>query len=415
MGVTTSVGRMVRRCAYEKLRTAWDDDRPATTLLRARAYLRRHPEDHLAWGRMGTLLTDFGRHSEARAALGVARQRGEEQFGRPAALLLAWTGESYERAGDFPMAEEWYRRAAEARPDRTVGHGYLGRLLCRWGRLAEAEVVHRQAVACAEKDDDNDDSEPSFDLGVVLRARERYMEAARTFRKSLAIDPDVSRTKRALADAEQAPRVAARRSSVRSGYACSEVGYRRMKRAWRDDMPALNAVLAERYLRIAPENGAVRAMLGRELTVLSRYEEARVALDEAMRVRRAEGLPPFVPHCLYMARAYRRCGNFAAAEAWYRRAVAADPHDAGPRIFLGGLLTTCGRFHEAEEIYRQATARANGMVEEAWLNLGFVMRALERYAEALACFRRAVRIDPEYESAKQAIDDVRAAMALRDS
>src|SRR4051812_2065455 len=165
---------MVRRCAHEKLRTAWDDDRPATTLLRARAYLRRHPADHVAWGRMGTLLTDLGRHEDARAALGMARGHCDEQFGRSSATLQTWTGQSYERAGDFPAAERWYRQAIEAKPDMTLGYGHLGRLLCRWGRLAEAEVVQRRAVACAERDDDSEDSEPLFDLGVVLRARERY-------------------------------------------------------------------------------------------------------------------------------------------------------------------------------------------------------------------------------------------------
>jgi len=313
------------------------------------------------------------------------------------------------------MAEGWYRRAVEARPESTDGYGYLGRLLCRWGRLAEAEVVQRRAVACAERDDDNEDSEPWFDLGVVLRARERYAEAARAFRKSLAIDPDVSRTRRALADVEQAPRLARRRSTMRTGYRCAELGYQRMKRAWRDDMPALNAVLAERCLRVAPENYAVRVMLGEELTALSRYEEARVALAEAIRARQEEGFPPYVAGCLYTARAYRRCGNFESAEAWYRRTVAADPDDAGPHIFLGGFLTTCGRYHEAEEVYRRATTCASGAVDEAWLNLGYVMRATERFAEALECFRRAVRIDPYYEIAKEAIDDVRAAMAFRES
>jgi tetratricopeptide (TPR) repeat protein len=406
---------MVRRCAYEKLRTAWDDDRPATTLLRARAYLRRHPADAVAWGRMGTLLTRFARHSEARAALGLARRHYEEEFKRPSATLRTWTGQSYERSGHFPMAEGWYRRAVEARPDDADGYGYLGRLLCRWGRLADAEVVQRRAVACAERDADHDDSEPAFDLGVVLRARERYAEAARAFRKSLAIDPDVARTKRALADVEQAPRLARRRSTVRTGYGCAELGYQRMKRAWRVDMPALNVVLAERCLRIAPENYAVRVMLGEELTALSRYEEARVALAEAIRARRAEGLPPYVAQCFYMARVYRRCGNFAAAEAWYRRAVAADPDDAGPHIFLGGFLTTCGRYHEAEQVYRRATTCASGAVDEAWLNLGYVMRATERFTDALGCFRRAVRIDPCYEIAKEAIDDVRAAVAFRES
>jgi tetratricopeptide (TPR) repeat protein len=388
------------------LRSDWDDDRPATTILRARAYLLGYPADDVTWARLGCLLAGLARYEEARAALATGARIWEGREHRPLAFLLVWIGDSYEREGDFPAAEIWYRRAVEAAPDHQVGYGCLGRLLCRWGRLAEAEAIGQRAVRC----DRGLPEQAWLELGFVLRAQGRYAEAARCFRKSLAFDPDGGAAKLALADVEAAQRCE-RHGIWREGRG---EAYERMRRQLREGMPAQNALLARRYLEECPHNFAVWTSLGQELSRLCRHEEARVALARGAGLADGEGRTKAAwINDAWTGRAYERCGNYTAAESWYRRAIQTAPDNASGYVFLGALLAHWGRFDEAAVVHRGGTTCATGRVDESWLNLGYVLRAQERFGDALVCFREVLRIGPDYEVAKQAIDDVKAAMTFK--
>jgi tetratricopeptide (TPR) repeat protein len=50
-------------------------------------------------------------------------------------------------------------------------------------------------------------------------------------------------------------------------------------------------------------------------------------------------------------------------------------------------------------------------VDEAYFNLGLVLRAQERYQEALACFEKALELTPDYREAITAKSDVEKAIA----
>jgi hypothetical protein len=47
------------------------------------------------------------------------------------------------------------------------------------------------------------------------------------------------------------------------------------------------------------------------------------------------------------------------------------------------------------------------------LNLGFVLRAQERFEEAADCFREVIRRDPGYRAAKKALRDVERCLRAR--
>lgn len=51
----------------------------------------------------------------------------------------------------------------------------------------------------------------------------------------------------------------------------------------------------------------------------------------------------------------------------------------------------------------------------AYLNLGLVLRGRGKLDEAYKCFEKAIELDPKYDSAKEALADVRAAIALQKS
>ena len=67
-----------------------------------------------------------------------------------------------------------------------------------------------------------------------------------------------------------------------------------------------------------------------------------------------------------------------AAQRWYHQSIESSPHSAHGHIYLGAMLARCGRLNEAEAADRRGTLCKTGAVDEAFLNLGLVLRAQER-------------------------------------
>ena len=78
-------------------------------------------------------------------------------------------------------------------------------------------------------------------------------------------------------------------------------------------------------------------------------------------------------------------GEFWGAAAWYGQAIKSVPDEAGGHIGLGDILARFGRLQEAEAAHRAATFCSKGRRDEAYLNLGLVLRAQQRYKEAASC------------------------------
>ena len=86
------------------------------------------------------------------------------------------------------------------------------------------------------------------------------------------------------------------------------------------------------------------------------------------------------------------------------------PDDAAPRVLLGAVYARSGRLLDAEATHRAAVTCSNGPVDEAWLNLGLVLRGLERFDEAEFCLRKAVELDPDDEMAHDTLEDIRSSL-----
>lgn len=180
--------------------------------------------------------------------------------------------------------------------------------------------------------------------------------------------------------------------------------FQRLRAAWNAGLNALTVKRARQYLAQYPEHGPAWHMLGTALTELARYSEAEQALWNALRL-----CPPHmrrVPLCS-MGHFHDARGELARAARWYQRAIDAAPNHASAHIFLGGVFARQGRLREAEEVHRRATETCDeGCIDEAFLNLALVLRAQERFDEAAACLREAIRIDPEYADAKKVLRDI---------
>jgi tetratricopeptide (TPR) repeat protein len=76
------------------------------------------------------------------------------------------------------------------------------------------------------------------------------------------------------------------------------------------------------------------------------------------------------------------------------------------------LLAVSGRLTEAEAVHRKATRCPEGCIDEAHLNLGLVLKARQRYAEARACFQKALKITPNYKDALRQLKDMEQGLIL---
>jgi tetratricopeptide (TPR) repeat protein len=165
--------------------------------------------------------------------------------------------------------------------------------------------------------------------------------------------------------------------------------------------------LARDLIRDYPDCSLAYYHYGAALVELRRYEEAKSALQESIKHCREDKL-----HTRYaqMGHLYEGKGDLEEALEWYKKCIELEPQDAGYHIYAGGTLVRQGKLKEAEECYRVAIECPEGCVDEAYLNLGYVVSAQERFAEALEYSEKALEIDPEYEKAKWGLEDMKAAL-----
>ena len=171
--------------------------------------------------------------------------------------------------------------------------------------------------------------------------------------------------------------------------------------------------LARAHLEIYPDDAAAWFFFGRALGRLSRFDESEAALEKA--IMESEGR---MRSSVYTERGHinRRRGDCIEAEAWFSKAIALEPQLSYNHVFRAVVTGRRGDLTLAEQRYREAIAvcHADGL-DEIYANLGGVLVAQERYAEAIECFERALEIDPDYEFAQIRLKDARKAAKLRPS
>ncbi|HEY8748036.1 MAG TPA: tetratricopeptide repeat protein [Tepidisphaeraceae bacterium] len=168
-----------------------------------------------------------------------------------------------------------------------------------------------------------------------------------------------------------------------------------------DGSIAVEIELCMRFVRDFPNFAPAWLKYGGALIKVFRLDAAEQALHSALNLLQRNRRNP---ECV-MGHIFRHRADIATAEQWYRQAIATDPDDTAGYIYLGAMLARVGRLIEAEKIHRRGTECSKGCVDEAFLNLGLVLRALEQYSAAADCFTEAVRRDPHYQLAKHALRD----------
>ena len=168
-----------------------------------------------------------------------------------------------------------------------------------------------------------------------------------------------------------------------------------------DNQPAVAAELLAVYVQHRPQDEFAWFLYGDALRELGRFVEA-----EPVFLRVLPDAPPD-RRAAVMARIGLLKGEHGCldeAEGWFERATADESGRSEGWIWImrGANLAVAGRFDEAIFCHRQA-ALLPDVRDEAYLNLGYVLRAKREYAEAIECIRKALELTPDYTEAKQAL------------
>ena len=181
----------------------------AATAEHARSYLKSYPDDGAAWLILGEVLCDVAKYDESAKAL----RRAIKLF-RPDRRDMPYAnmGHLYREKGNLRTAERWYRKAVEVNPKVGTSWIFLGAVLAKQGRFAEAKRCHRRAVKLGAGSSDAD--EAHLNIGLILRAQADYVGALKCFDEAIRLDPNYKAAKEARQDVLEA--IKFRKSHMRS-------------------------------------------------------------------------------------------------------------------------------------------------------------------------------------------------------
>jgi predicted Zn-dependent protease len=168
------------------------------------------------------------------------------------------------------------------------------------------------------------------------------------------------------------------------------------------DYSAAAIVLLEKYLPDHPEHSAARYRYAQNLLRVGRISDSEQQLV-------ALSMQPLKKPWLIdlsLGEIERIRGNLSKSEMYLREAMKKNPESTVPYVYLGGILAYQERFAEACSILSDGL-KAEGDLDEVYLNLGNNRRALGQYAAARACYVRALEFSSEhYKAAEEALQDL---------
>jgi predicted O-linked N-acetylglucosamine transferase (SPINDLY family) len=268
-------------------------------------------------------------------------------------------GVSEKQLGHHEAAMRMIKRALLIDPRSATAHSNLGSLLMDLQRFEEAVASCDVAIELDPRLVD-----AHYNRGNALVALERFADAVASFRNALAINPR-------HADAHN-----------NCGNALSK------DRQFGEAIKCYDQAIA-----LDPGYAAAHINRGAALIDLRRIDDAILDLDRALSLA-----PGSVDAWTNRGEAFLQRHRFDDALASYDRALALDPKSPGAWLGKARALTSLRRIAEAMDACREALAiepmSGNGFAQLGQCHL------LQGHIElAIACFERALAIDPSHEAA----------------
>lgn len=387
-----------------------------------------HPDSPDVLGETGYWLTVADQPQKALPFLEKAdRLRATAQ----SALRL---GNVRRKLDDVAGAEREYRRALSLQPTLNPARVALGNLLRRRGELAEAIGLFEAATQAGSNEER---ARALVALGSAQLASGKRAEADRAFDRAIAFAPARAEIRIGIArawlatgrkdDAGRALGVLNRATELAPDLPAIWYALGRARERAGDDAGALEAY--DRVFRLDPGNQSTRRRVIRLLVQTRDFARARreaerlvaeepadpgaqlIAAgvadkdgrkDDARRyyqaaLARARGSSPEA--LLGLAQLDRAAGDFAAARAAIRKALALGPRSTAAWLGLGKLEEAAGNLPEAEQAWRTAIG-IDPKFAPGWLALGQLHSDQKRLDEAITDLRQALSVRPGYPAAE---------------
>jgi GT2 family glycosyltransferase/tetratricopeptide (TPR) repeat protein len=324
-------------------------------------------------------------------------------------------GDQASRSGDVAAAVRHYRRALERSPGLTAIWVQLGHALKEQGDYREAEAAYRRSLAL-----DDSVADTHLQLGHLLKLSSRWAEAAEAYASALQLDPaahDVaheldSLTPRLLEEGDRS-RGAGNWLAAALHYRCAlrhEPGltaiWVQLGHALREQGDCVGAESAyRRSLSLDPSIADTHLQLGRSLKGQARWGEAAEAYARALQLdpdlkQAAEELAVLSPRLAEEGDKAGEARAWPAAVWYYRRALDCQPANAAVLGRLGRALQEQGDYLAAEAAYRDALAHDDALAD-IHLQLGHLLTLRGRYSQAIDAYAGAVRLAPDLTEARE--------------
>jgi protein O-GlcNAc transferase len=155
--------------------------------------------------------------------------------------------------------------------------------------------------------------------------------------------------------------------------------------------PAAGAELIRQAIARQPHQVEFHNSLGNALRAQGDLRGAAASFEQALSIN-----PRSAEVYTNLGSLMEQAGNGEDATLCYLRALEINPAYSDGHYTLGNLLRRAGNFEEAIEHYQHAIDPACEYAAEALNNMGTALRPLGRPAEAVECFRRAVKLRAPY-------------------
>ena len=270
----------------------------------------------------------------------------------------------HHQAGRLDLAEEIYRRILAVEPDHADALHLLGVIAHQVGKHEVAVEYIGRAIGL-------NGTEAAFhnNLGEAYRsAYGKPHEAVACYRRALELKPDYAEAHNNLGNALQ-------------------------------DQGKLDEAIAcyRRALELKPDYAEAHNNLGNALKDQGKLDEAVACYRRALELK-----PDYAEAHNNLGAALQDQGKLDEAVACYRRALELKPDYAEAHNNLGNAFDrTRGSWTKRSPAYRRALEAERRTTAEAHNNLGSVCKDQGKLDEAVACYRRALELKPDFAGTQQ--------------
>jgi len=171
------------------------------------------------------------------------------------AYLLNMLGEAYTKKGNFPKAEQEYRRVTELKPNDPVGWTGLAQTLGLETKFADSAAAWVKAAELSKK---NAAAAPWFAAGQTYAVIDKQEEAIKAYQKALALSPNAVEVWAAM------------------GFAQLKAG---------QNQQAVTSL--EKAVKLQPGNADFRLILGNAYLAVGKQDQAQEEFFQASKIRAA--------------------------------------------------------------------------------------------------------------------------------